>query len=273
MAQPRLQQICSCAERPGCARMVPGTALRPTPGSPNRPRAAGALTVQLEDGTSASLRRRIPSSGIIFARSKKDSYRYARNRRGWRVPLEPAAEKKAGLAITDEFGRRREFRHRKPPRPIRSTATRVSLAAAQTLHRIVGGQWLHPALRTIAATAPGRKKDRHAHQMGGNEDGRSNGERLAIDPNSDQCSLLGSRKNGLWKEHGLGASWDKSAASRPLTVATEPASPSSSSTSRAEPKASPRRPSMPGVANKEAASFSQHRCGETGSWCPSSLWA
>ena len=36
-------------------------------------------------------------------------------------------------------------------------------------------------------------------KMGGNENGRGNGERLAVDPNDPNILLFGSRKNGLWK--------------------------------------------------------------------------
>ena len=36
-------------------------------------------------------------------------------------------------------------------------------------------------------------------KMGGNEDGRSNGERLAVDPNAPNVLYFGSRKDGLWK--------------------------------------------------------------------------
>jgi photosystem II stability/assembly factor-like uncharacterized protein len=46
-------------------------------------------------------------------------------------------------------------------------------------------------------------------QMGGNENGRSMGERLAIDPNLPSILYFGSRKNGLWKSTDSGASWDK----------------------------------------------------------------
>ena len=53
-------------------------------------------------------------------------------------------------------------------------------------------------------------------KMGGNENGRSNGERLAIDPNQTNILLFGSRKNGLWKSTDGGKSWDK-APSSPVT--------------------------------------------------------
>ena len=36
-------------------------------------------------------------------------------------------------------------------------------------------------------------------KMGGNENGRSNGERLAVDPNEPKILYFGSRKDGLWK--------------------------------------------------------------------------
>ncbi len=36
-------------------------------------------------------------------------------------------------------------------------------------------------------------------KMGGNEDGRSNGERLAVDPNDPKILFFGSRRDGLWK--------------------------------------------------------------------------
>ena len=46
-------------------------------------------------------------------------------------------------------------------------------------------------------------------KMGGNENGRSNGERLAIDPNLPSVIYFGSRKNGLWKSTDSAATWNK----------------------------------------------------------------
>ena len=45
--------------------------------------------------------------------------------------------------------------------------------------------------------------------MGGNEDGRSNGERLVVDPNLPSTLYFGSRKAGLWKSTDSGVSWDQ----------------------------------------------------------------
>ncbi|MFE0733456.1 RICIN domain-containing protein [Streptomyces sp. NPDC058855] len=44
-------------------------------------------------------------------------------------------------------------------------------------------------------------------KLGGNEDGRGAGERLAIDPSDNRTLLLGTRKNGLWRSTDHGATW------------------------------------------------------------------
>src|SRR5581483_8091826 len=46
-------------------------------------------------------------------------------------------------------------------------------------------------------------------KMGGNEDGRSNGERLMVDPNDGSVLFLGTPDNGLWKSTNYGASWSQ----------------------------------------------------------------
>lgn len=45
--------------------------------------------------------------------------------------------------------------------------------------------------------------------MGGNEDGRGLGERLAIDPHAHATLLFGSRHDGLWRSGDSGAHWAK----------------------------------------------------------------
>jgi hypothetical protein len=44
---------------------------------------------------------------------------------------------------------------------------------------------------------------------GGNEDGRSAGERLDVDPNNDSILFFGSRHNGLWRSADYGATWKR----------------------------------------------------------------
>jgi photosystem II stability/assembly factor-like uncharacterized protein len=44
-------------------------------------------------------------------------------------------------------------------------------------------------------------------KFGGNEDGRGNGERLAVDPRDGRILYLGTRHDGLWRSADRGASW------------------------------------------------------------------
>ncbi|RSS98646.1 carbohydrate-binding protein [Streptomyces sp. WAC07149] len=46
-------------------------------------------------------------------------------------------------------------------------------------------------------------------KLGGNEDGRGAGERLAVDPADNGTLLLGTRKNGLWRSGDQGATWSQ----------------------------------------------------------------
>lgn len=46
-------------------------------------------------------------------------------------------------------------------------------------------------------------------KLGGNEMGRGNGERLAVDPNDGRVLFFGSRGAGLWRSTDRGASWNR----------------------------------------------------------------
>jgi hypothetical protein len=46
-------------------------------------------------------------------------------------------------------------------------------------------------------------------KFGGNEDGRGNGERLAVDPQDGRKLLLGTRHDGLWRSADRGATWER----------------------------------------------------------------
>jgi len=46
-------------------------------------------------------------------------------------------------------------------------------------------------------------------KFGGNENGRGNGERMAVDPNFSNIIYLGTRHAGLWKSVDAGATWQK----------------------------------------------------------------
>jgi len=44
-------------------------------------------------------------------------------------------------------------------------------------------------------------------RMGGNENGRGNGERMAVDPNNGNIIYMGTRLDGLWKSDDRGSNW------------------------------------------------------------------
>ncbi|MFI6845279.1 RICIN domain-containing protein [Kitasatospora sp. NPDC050467] len=46
-------------------------------------------------------------------------------------------------------------------------------------------------------------------KLGGNEDGRSMGERLVVDPSDHRTLYLGTRKNGLWRSNDYGVTWNQ----------------------------------------------------------------
>jgi xyloglucan-specific exo-beta-1,4-glucanase len=81
---------------------------------------------------------------------------------------------------------------------------------ADVVYMAAGMSWRGPA-------AIMRSSDRGAHwrktavpfAMGGNEDGRGLGERLAVDPNAPRTLLFGSRHDGLWRSDDSAAHWQK----------------------------------------------------------------
>ena len=60
-------------------------------------------------------------------------------------------------------------------------------------------------------------------KLGGNEDGRGNGERLAVDPHDGRILYLGTRHNGLWRSPDRGATWAPVTSFPGITEAAPPA--------------------------------------------------
>ncbi|HEX5324605.1 MAG TPA: xyloglucanase, partial [Capsulimonadaceae bacterium] len=78
---------------------------------------------------------------------------------------------------------------------------------------IAAGTYSRPEMKTaiLSSTDQGRtwKQTPVPLEMGGNEDGRGIGERLAVDPNHPSTIYFGSRHDGLWKSDDYAATWQK----------------------------------------------------------------
>jgi hypothetical protein len=59
-------------------------------------------------------------------------------------------------------------------------------------------------------------------KFGGNEDGRGNGERMAVDPGDGRVLYLGTRHNGLWRSTDRGVSWQQVTSFPDVTEAQAP---------------------------------------------------
>jgi photosystem II stability/assembly factor-like uncharacterized protein len=59
-------------------------------------------------------------------------------------------------------------------------------------------------------------------KFGGNEDGRGNGERLAVDPDDGRVLYLGTRHNGLWRSTNRGVTWTRVASFPDIQEAIPP---------------------------------------------------
>jgi photosystem II stability/assembly factor-like uncharacterized protein len=140
-------------------------------------------------------------SGIVFSPVQKDLV-YARTDVGGAYRSDDGGNR--WLPLTDQFG----------PRDatytgIESIATDPSdpnkLYIAAGLYT---NEWGGPSA-IFRSTDKGRTliKSPMPFKMGGNDDGRGVGERLAVDPNLGSTLYFGSRLNGLWRSTDSGATW------------------------------------------------------------------
>ncbi len=141
-------------------------------------------------------------SGIVFSPVAKDLV-YARTDVGGAYRFDPAT--KSWIPLTDQLGRDSNFYGIESLAADPVDADKVYLAAGTYT-----GSW-------VGNGAILRSKDRGKSwetidmpvKMGGNENGRSMGERLAVDPNQPSILYFGSRKGGLWKSTDGASTWEK----------------------------------------------------------------
>jgi photosystem II stability/assembly factor-like uncharacterized protein len=141
-------------------------------------------------------------SGIIFSPVAKDLI-YARTDVGGAYRYNPAD--KSWIPLTDMFPRDTNFLGIESIAPDPVDANKVYMAVGTYVQSWAGNGAI---LRSSDKGASWKKADMPI-KMGGNEYGRSNGERLAVDPHATNTLFFGSRKNSLWKSTDAGASWNK----------------------------------------------------------------
>ena len=140
-------------------------------------------------------------TGVVFSTIERDliyartdiggAYRYAPKTHSW-VPL------------TDMFGRDdANFWGIESIALDPADANKIYMAAGTYTQPWAGD----PAMLSSNDRGVTWKIHKTSFRMGGNEDGRSNGERLAVDPNSPNVLFFGSRKNGLMRSVDRARTW------------------------------------------------------------------
>jgi hypothetical protein len=76
---------------------------------------------------------------------------------------------------------------------------------------LAAGMYLNNPAAILRSNDEGRtfKITEVPFRMAGNGEGRSNGERLAVDPNQGAILFCGTRRDGLWKSTDYGATWTR----------------------------------------------------------------
>jgi photosystem II stability/assembly factor-like uncharacterized protein len=141
-------------------------------------------------------------TGVIFSPAEKDLV-YARTDIGGAYRYNPADQ--SWIAITDHFNREQNNYYgieTLAPDPV--DPERVYMAVGTYTQSWAGTGAL------VRSTDRGQSWEltEVPFKMGGNENGRSNGERMAVDPNHHDTIFFGTRKNGLYKSEDAGKAWN-----------------------------------------------------------------
>lgn len=140
-------------------------------------------------------------SGIQFSKKEKGLV-YARTDVGGAYRSDDAGDR--WRPITDFFSRKdSSYTGIESIAADPSDGNKVYLAAG-----LYSGDWGGPsAIFRSADKGRSWRKTPMTFKMGGNDDGRNCGEKLAVDPNLGSTLYFGSRRAGLWKSADSGATW------------------------------------------------------------------
>jgi photosystem II stability/assembly factor-like uncharacterized protein len=142
-------------------------------------------------------------SGIVFS-PKQPNLIYARTDIGGAYRWNPSARR--WMPLTDWVGQpESNLLGIESLAPDPSDARRVYAAAGTYTQSWAGNGAI---LRSSDQGRTWQRTDM-PFKMGGNEDGRSIGERLAVDPNKNSILYYGSRKAGLWRSTDAAVTWTK----------------------------------------------------------------
>ncbi|CAA9269318.1 MAG: GH74 / CBM13 / GH5_35 [uncultured Cytophagales bacterium] len=142
-------------------------------------------------------------SGVIYSPTQQDLL-YARTDVGGAYRWDAAAQ--TWIPLTDHLSRfEQDYQGVLSLATDPSDPNRVYLATG-----LYTQSWAGTAA-VLASTDKGNtwKTTKLGIKLGGNEDGRSTGERLQVDPNLGSTLYLGSSTDGLWKSTDYGATWGK----------------------------------------------------------------
>ncbi len=140
-------------------------------------------------------------TGIIFSPIERDLI-YARTDIGGAYRYSP--KDKSWVPLTDMFGRdAANFWGIESIALDPTNANKVYMAVGTYTQSWAGD----PAILSSDDRGATWNVYKTSFRMGGNEDGRSNGERLVVDPNSPNILFFGSRKNGLFRSVDRAKSW------------------------------------------------------------------
>jgi photosystem II stability/assembly factor-like uncharacterized protein len=199
------QSMCTCKVQPeDPSKAVATAANQPAPAAASAPAGGGAATapsvkynwknvVVLGGGF---------VTGVIFSPAEKDLV-YARTDVGGAYRWSPAD--KSWIALTDHLGRDSNNIGIESLAADPTDANKVYIATGTYTGSWVGNGAI---MRSSDRGKTWQVTDMPV-KMGGNENGRSMGERLVVDPNFPSVLFFGSRKGGMYKSADSGASWDK----------------------------------------------------------------